>query len=211
MPTSLFRKIRIFIRRLRYPGSRTYWERRYAGGGDSGAGSSGRLADWKAEVVNRFVQTHNIQSVVEFGCGDGQQLLLAEYPAYLGLDVSKTAVGRCRALFAADPSKIFELYDPFQFHPPGACADMALSLEVIFHLTEDDVYLLYLRHLFAAASRWVVIFSSDETDNTGGIFPHFRPRRFTPDVPPGWVLRERISNPHRDISVSDFFFFEKIT
>jgi len=205
-----FRKILVVLRRLRYPGSRLYWERRYAGGGDSGAGSAGRLADYKADIVNRFVREKNIQSVVEFGCGDGQQLLLAAYPAYVGLDISKTAVERCKALFASDFSKKFEIYDPFQFDMAGHQADMALSMEVIFHLTEDDIYRLYLRHLFASARRWVVIFSSDEEDDTGGVFPHFKQRRFTPDVPPDWVLRERIPNPYRDISVSDFFFFEKV-
>lgn len=206
---TLVGKILIAFRRVRYAGSRAYWERRYARGGDSGAGSSGRLAAYKAEIVNRFVRDNNIRSVVEFGCGDGQQLRLADYPSYLGLDISMTAVGRCRALFAGDPSKKFETYDPEKFEASDCQADMALSMEVIFHLTEDEVYRLYLRHLFASARRRVVIFASDAADSTGGIFPHFKPRRFTPDVPPGWVLRERIPNPHRDISVSDFFFFEK--
>lgn len=209
MPFSLFKNIRVALRRLRYPGSRAYWERRYASGGDSGAGSTGRLAAYKAETVNHFVRLYNIQTVIEFGCGDGQQLLLADYPSYLGLDISKTAVGRCRSLFAGDASKRFGTYEPEAFRPSDFQADMALSLEVVFHLTEEDAYRLYLQHLFASARRWVVIFSPDEDDTTGGVFPHFRPRRFTPDVPPGWVLRERLPNPHRDISLSDFFFFEK--
>lgn len=210
MSVRLLHKLLAALRRLRYPGSRVYWERRYAQGGDSGAGSSGRLAKYKAEVLNRFVETRKVQSVTEFGCGDGQQLLLAHYPTYFGLDISKTAVGRCRALFAADASKRFEIYEPKSFNPADFQADMALSLEVIFHLTEENIYKKYLQHLFAAARRWVVIFSSDEEDTTGGIFPHFKPRRFTPDVPTGWVLRERLSNPHRDVSVSDFFFFERV-
>jgi len=206
----LFRKILVALRRLRYPGSRAYWERRYARGGDSGAGSSGRLAVYKAETVNRFVKEHSVQSVIEFGCGDGQQLLLADYPNYTGLDISKTAVERCRALFANDASKRFEIYQPETFNPADFQADVALSLEVIFHLTEDDVYQKHLQHLFASARRWAVVFSSDEADATGGVFPHFKPRRFTPGVPHGWVLRERLENPHRDLSVSDFFFFEKL-
>lgn len=209
MPISLFRTLLSTFRRLRYPGSLTYWERRYAAGGNSGTGSIGRLAAYKAETVNRFVREYNIQSVIEFGCGDGQQLRLADYPAYMGLDISETAVKQCRAIFAHDTSKKFEVYKPDGFNATGFQADMALSLEVFFHLTEDKTYQLYLQHLFASACRWVVIFSSNEADTTGGIFPHFRPRHFTPDVPPGWVLRQHIPNPHRDISLSDFFFFEK--
>lgn len=207
---ALVQKLLSRLRRLRYPGGKIYWERRYARGGDSGAGSSGKLAAYKAEVINRFVKTHKIKSVVEFGCGDGQQLLLTNYPSYIGLDISKTAVERCWVLFEKDVSKRFEIYTPETFNPADFQADAAISLEVIFHLTEENVYQKYLRHLFASARRWVVIFSSDEADTTGGIFPHFKPRRFTPDVPPGWVLRERLPNPLRDLSVSDFFFFEKL-
>jgi hypothetical protein len=36
--------------------SGTYWESRYRSGGASGAGSLGRLARFKAGVINRFIQ-----------------------------------------------------------------------------------------------------------------------------------------------------------
>ena len=200
------------IRRWRYPGSRAYWERRYARGGDSGPGSSGILAAYKAEIVNYIVRENNIRSVTEFGCGDGKQLRLADYPAYTGLDIASGAVAICRKRFAEDVSKRFETYKPDTFQAIDYESDMTLSMEVVFHLTENEDYERYMRHLFASARRVVVIFSSDEEDNTGGIFPHFRPRAFTPDLPrlaPEWILRERIVNPHRAISVSDFFIFER--
>ncbi len=197
------------LRRLRYPGSLRYWERRYARGGHSGAGSQGRLAAYKANWLNQFVQENAVQTVVEFGCGDGQQIQLANYPDYLGLDVAPSAIRRCRALFAADTRKRFDLYDPYHFSPETARAELALSVEVLFHVTEDALYQRYLRHLFAASSRWVVIFSADEPDRTGGRFPHLKPRRFTADVPPGWALRRRDDNPCADISISNFFVFEK--
>ena len=209
MAVPVFSRFRAFVRSLRYPGSIRYWELRYAAGGHSGSGSTGRLAAYKAGWLNRFVLENGIQSVVEFGCGDGQQLQLAGYPTYLGLDVAPSAVSRCRALFASDTAKRFAVYDPFHFDPDTAHADLALSLEVIFHLTEEDLYQLYLQHLFAAADRWVIIFASNTNDPSNGPYPHFHPRRFTPDVPAGWRLRAQVPNPHRDISWSDFFVFEK--
>lgn len=39
-------------------------------------------------MPNDFVRARGIDSVIEFGCGDGAQLALAEYPAYGGIDVS---------------------------------------------------------------------------------------------------------------------------
>src|ERR1700689_4886366 len=70
--------------------SPSYWDSRYAGGGNSGDGSYGNLAKFKASVLNQFVAENRIASVVEFGCGDGNQVSLAEYPRYVGIDVSPT-------------------------------------------------------------------------------------------------------------------------
>ncbi len=206
---SLLHRLFYLARRLRYPGSSRYWERRYAHGGHSGSGSSGRLAAYKADWLNRFVRENKIQSIVDFGCGDGRQLQLADYPAYLGLDVAPSAVQRCRQMFADDKSKKFAVYDPGSFDPAAAQAELALSIEVLFHLTEDTIYQQYLAHLFASSRRWVIVFAPDAPDHTGGQFPHVRLRQFTPDVPKDWTLRYREENPHRDMSMSDFFVFEK--
>lgn len=65
--------------RLPFRTSGDYWEQRYRQAGNSGAGSYGRLAEFKAEVLNEFVARHSIGSVVEFGSGDGNQLTLAKY------------------------------------------------------------------------------------------------------------------------------------
>jgi hypothetical protein len=84
--------------------SSQYWNDRYAGGGNSGAGSYGRLAHFKAEVINKFVAAHGIRTVIEFGSGDGAQLELAHYPRYTGIDVSERAVALCRRKFNRDPN-----------------------------------------------------------------------------------------------------------
>lgn len=63
-------------------------ESRYRLGLTSGSGSEVELASYKAGIVNNFVRERPVRRAVEFGCGDGQQLALAVYPQYLGLDVS---------------------------------------------------------------------------------------------------------------------------
>ena len=82
------------LRHLTFKGSAKYWEDRYARGGTSGAGSYGRAAEWKAQIVNAWVRELGITSVIDWGCGDGNQLSLADYPRYLGLDRSPSAVRR---------------------------------------------------------------------------------------------------------------------
>ena len=146
---------------LPFKTSSDYWERRYVKGGNSGVGSYGRLAHFKAEFLNDFVEQHRIKSVIEYGCGDGSQLKLAHYPSYTGIDVSPRAVEICRALFATDRSKRF-------FHTDAVktpmVTDLALSLDVVYHLVEDSAFESYMHTLFDSAQRFVIIYSSNLND-----------------------------------------------
>jgi SAM-dependent methyltransferase len=156
---------------LRFGGSRDYWEKRYRLGGDSGAGSYGEPARYKAAVLNQFVADHDVRSLIEFGCGDGHQLALARYPAYLGIDISQAAVDMCKARFTGDPTKQFTTTADYR----GEQADLALSLDVLFHLVEDDVFDGYLESLFAAAQRFVIVYSTSTADPVKTL-PHVRHR-----------------------------------
>ena len=206
------RRLSLLRQRAAFRGSVPYWERNYARGGTSGPGSYDALAEAKAAFLNDFVRTRGIGSVIEFGCGDGNQLSLADYPAYTGLDVSRSAVQRCVRRFANDPAKSFFLYD-------GACftdraglfgADLAISLDVIYHLTEDAVFEAYMTHLFAAGQRYVIIYSTDL--EIRGTAPHVRHRRFTPWVEarrPDWRLLEVTQGPNSGPDRADFFAYER--
>ncbi len=209
-------------RRRLFPGSLTYWEQRYAQGGTSGPGSQDTLARFKAEVLNRFVAENDVASVVEFGCGDGRQLELAEYPRYLGLDVSPAGLRCAAARFAGDSTKSFLTFSPKLFSDPAGFlrADLALSLDVIYHLVEDDLYDLHLSQVFGAAGRFVVLYTSDSDTMAarGHIPPHVRHRPVARDVVerfPRWRLRERVGNRYPctdstrpDTSFADFLVYE---
>jgi SAM-dependent methyltransferase len=146
-----------------FAGSAEYWDRRYVSGGNSGAGSYGKLAAFKAGVLNGFVKVNNVSRVLELGCGDGAQLALADYPSYVGLDISPRAVELCRRQFIDDPTKSFIPYttDGLTFGRSPLLAELSISLDVIYHLVEDDIWEKYLDDLFVSSSRWVIIYSSD--------------------------------------------------
>lgn len=156
-----------------FNGSADYWERRYRAGGNSGAGSYNRLAEFKAEVLNGIFKSHALDSVIEFGCGDGEQLELAEYPSYIGVDVSHTVLAQVRKRFADRPTFTF-LHTS---EVAGRSADLGLSLDVIFHLVEDEAFEQYMRTLFAASRKIVVIYASNKNEQPD--VAHVRHRRFT--------------------------------
>lgn len=167
--------------------SAAYWEERYRSGGNSGSGSGGDNAVFKATFLNALVSERDIRTVVEFGCGDGRQLALADYPDYLGLDVSTSALALCDERFGDDPTKQFGLLpDILPIRP----RELALSLDVIYHLVEDEVYEDHLATVFGSASRLAVLYTTNQDEDPLSA-AHVRHRLITRDVAslhPDWQL-----------------------
>ncbi|MDR0602854.1 MAG: class I SAM-dependent methyltransferase [Bacteroidales bacterium] len=195
-----------------------YWEDRYKKGGNSGAGSYNRLAEFKAEVINEFIKRKNISTVIEFGCGDGNQLKYFDIPLYIGYDISPTVVECCTKIFENDKSKTFKVLCNNVYET----ADLSLSLDVIFHLVEDTTFMEYMERLFRASEKFVIIYASNYYDKQVMVYEkisHVRHRKFT-----DWIdmyatdfkLIEHIPNKYPfnehepDItSFADFYIFQK--
>lgn len=194
-----------------------YWEKRYADGGNSGLGSYGRLAEFKAEVINGIIKQHEINSVIEFGCGDGNQLSLIKCKKYTGLDVSLTALQKCTEIFRNDRTKSFFLYDYrcFSDNQGVFLNDCAMSIDVLFHLVEPEIYKTYLHHLFSCASRIIIIYAANENIERKSIHEYYR--NFTGYIEKhfqGWKLLEVIKNKYpaknyadESGSLADFFIY----
>jgi cyclopropane fatty-acyl-phospholipid synthase-like methyltransferase len=204
----------------KFKGSELYWEERYQQGDNSGTGSYDNLAEHKADIINDFVAKNNIKTVMEFGCGDGNQLTIAKYPQYIGLDVSPTAVKLCYNRFKADKTKSFYVYNSMAFVDNARFfhADLTMSLDVLYHLVEREIFENYLLHLFAAADKYVIIYASDYNQAEEPVHQHENRRSFTDFVTKsikGWKLKEVIKNKYpvsqygTKGSLSDFFIYEK--
>ena len=196
--------------------SKDYWEKRYSKGGNSGAGSYKNLALFKASIINNFVIQNNINTVIEWGSGDCNQLSLANYKNYIGYDVSQTAIKICKKKFNYDKTKTFiHMSDNFT---NDRKADLSISLDVIYHLLEDSVFNLYMQNLFNSSKKYVIIYSSNVDKKWE---KHVRHRKFTDWIDKyisnEWKIKEYIPNKYPfDIknqdstSFSDFYFYEKI-
>lgn len=199
--------------------SKKYWEDRYSSGDNSGAGSYGRLADYKAEFINSFIEKEGVTRAIELGCGDGNQLGLINYPEYIGLDVSETSIEACGEKYRNDNKKSFFLYNPNLFYDNLGIfkSDTSLSLDVIFHLIEDSVYETYMKNLFEVAEKNVLIYSSNQ-HNSSNTSKHVKHRKFTEwtDLNLSNWSYEEFSNKYpfdpknpRNTSFAKFFVFSK--
>ena len=200
-----------------FPGSSAYWDKRYSKGGTSGSGSYNRLAEFKAEVINSFVKEKNINSVIDFGCGDGNQLTLANYPKYTGIDVSPVVIEKCKIKFEDDNTKEFFVYDSEALQSGKFESDLSMSIDVIFHLVEDEVFDEYMRNVFRNGLRYVIIYSSNFDKDQ---ILHEKDRKFSEWVEAnekGWRFIKKIDNKYKmddkdldNTSKSDFYIYEKI-
>jgi len=204
-----------FFSGQRFRTSSRYWENRYQKGGNSGAGSYNNLAEYKGEVINAFLDENKIASVVEFGCGDGNQLKYFNFKQYTGYDVSETVINRCKEIYKNDGAKTFKTLEEYE----PSTADLSLSLDVIYHLVEDEIFYDHMKILFDSSKQFVIIYSSNSDDHeNNGIAEHVRHRKFS-----DWIERERkefklikhIPNKYAyngdgsRSSYADFYIFEK--
>lgn len=196
-----------------FTSSGEYWEQRYKKGGNSGIGSYDELAIFKAEVINEFVTKNEPKTVIEFGSGDGNQLQYLNFNSYTGFDVSHEAIKRCRKTYNADASKSFEHIQNYNSQK----ADLVMSLDVIFHLVEDEVYLEYMSRLFKASNKFVIIYSSNEEWQDEQFAKHVRHRKFTSWIEqnaPHFKLIQHIPNKYpkkennKVFSYADFYIFQ---
>lgn len=141
-----------------------YWNQNYKHGGNSGSGSYGLLADFKSQIINDLMTQHAITSVIEFGCGDGNQLQTMKYPQYLGLDVAESSISLCKEIFKEDLNKSFMLYKPgFLVNRGFFKADLVVCLDVLYHITDEYDFNTTLWDVFQCSSSWVVLYTKITT------------------------------------------------
>jgi len=206
---SLFSKIIYFLlyKFKSFESSSSYWENRYQKNGNSGSGSYNESANFKAKVINNFIKNYDIEYVEEFGCGDGNQLTHAMYPNYIGYDVSDNILIKIKSKFKHDTTKQF--FNLKEYSNLNSHFEVALSLDVIYHLVEDNIFESHMELLFSGYE-YVVIFSTNYDDKfySGG---HIKNRKFT-----NWIennvknyqLIKEVKN-NDNLSKVHFFIYKK--
>ena len=200
--------------------SNSYWTKRYGHfekkkfKGASGNGRMNFRLKYKANVINTIIRKCEVKSVIDYGCGDGLLINLLTVDRYHGIEISQPLVDELLIRFKGQGN--------YQFGTKACDSgqnffDLALSIDVIFHLLEDDVYNTYLSQLFNGKSDFVLIKSSNHNEIGTGKNAHIRHRFFLDDVCSRFPQYELIETygPRRkhiyfSISDRDLFFLYKI-
>lgn len=139
-----------------------YWEKRYASKGNSGDGSYGELANFKATIINSIIQEYKIKSIVDYGVGDGNQYskLQIDNIKYYGIDTSETAIKLCKNMFSEKSDSFMMVKD---FINLNASCDLSMSCDVLYHLIDEDIYYNYLKNLFQFSNKYILIYARNQT------------------------------------------------
>lgn len=191
--------------------SKKYWQNRYKKGGNSGKGSYGFLAEYKKNFINKFIKNNSIKSLVEYGCGDCNQLFFIECENILGYDISCKSIELCKKKL---PKMNF--YCGEDNKSSDEKIELFLSLDVIFHLVEDKNYKDYIAKIIEFDCPLLIIYSSDfEDDGSSPI--HVKHRKFTndSDLNKNYELIKKVSNEYPSMdenegSFSNWFIYKKI-
>jgi protein O-GlcNAc transferase len=188
--------------------STQYWIDRYKNGGTSGAGSYGKLAEFKAEIINTFVKENKVSSVFDYGCGSGDQIGLFDFDGYVGYDISLQVI-------MLNSHKYKDKEFACDFYQIPHSYDLALSCDVIYHLIDNNEFYHYMKVLFSLSSKYVIIYSSNG-DKLNISSVHVKDRNFMSAVPDNFKLIKFIPNRYpydpkepAQTSISDFYIFQK--
>ncbi len=118
-------------------------------------------------VLNLLLQEH-ITSVLDFGCGDGKFLhYLAQDSSFSrlgGVDISVPRLARARRRISND-SRIFLYLQSFlEKNPEFSFYTAVVVMEVIEHLNEDELHLLF-HNIFKIAPPLIIVTSPNREYN----------------------------------------------
>ena len=196
----LFKKIirELFRSKLtkKFSNSAKYWEDRYFYGGNSGKGSYFENAAEKADYLNAKINQYNIDTIVDIGCGDGNNLKLFESRNYYGFDVSRTIIDYNKKLYDQDKNKKFILIDDnFEKilmdvrNRKDTKNLMCVSFDVIGHLVEDNVYRDHLENFSSLNPDYLIISCYDGDVEYDLSMAHIKQRNYSKDlIDKGWKL-----------------------
>lgn len=137
------------------------WGKDSEGNGTSGPGSIPNNAIPYLNFLADFLKTHNITSVVDFGCGDFQIGGSIDWGSthYLGLDVVESVIKRNSEKYGSNSIQFQTLSGSYDTIP---AADLLIVKDVLMHLPLSEVH-----HLVSQFKKFKYIITMHDVDRSG--------------------------------------------
>jgi SAM-dependent methyltransferase len=136
------------------------WGRDGTGTGTSGTGSTLEITREYRAYVEDFIRKHDVQSVVDAGCGDWGFSSAMNWgdASYLGVDIASDVIATVRRKH--EKGKIrFQVGDITEDLP---AADLLISKDVLQHLSNELVQKFIENNLRQGKYKWVIL-TNDRT------------------------------------------------
>jgi 2-polyprenyl-3-methyl-5-hydroxy-6-metoxy-1,4-benzoquinol methylase len=137
------------------------WTNRYYNkNGNSGLGSTGELAKFKIDFINNFIKENDINSILDFGCGDCFIASQLKVSRYTGIDISDAYFDRI-VDFVADNKELIK--KPFNEIRDFEFYDCVICLDVLYHILEEETEYLYetLDEIYNHSNKYIIIYAQD--------------------------------------------------
>jgi SAM-dependent methyltransferase len=172
-----------------------YWDDRYKRGQNSGSGSYGKNADFKSKIINKLIDDYGCRDMVEFGCGDGNQMSLFTPISYIGYDISPTIIEVNKTKYSNLKHASFDVMDMNgEF---DNMRDLSVCVDVLFHLTIEEDWMCLIDHVCRSAKK-IVVFTTNTEEIQEEYFPHVNfKRKILPvlDMREDVIIDEIITQP----------------
>lgn len=165
-----------------------YFDKRYASGRNSGAGSEAGAVRHKVELISGLPE---VEKVLEIGCGDfnfGKALMekLPQRAEYMGLDISKVIIDRN---LAEHENARIQFSHIAGLPKTPMQTDLLLCLDVLFHVRDLGEYYAMLAWLRSVSWKYLAVTAYEYS---GPSDDHLRIRKFNPNHFGEPIVREVI-------------------
>lgn len=134
----------------------------------NGDGSILSLYEKRYRTVTQLLHQERINSVLDFGCGDGKFLCyLAQDPFFSrigGVDISVPRLARAERRIGGDPRICLYPQSFLDKNPKFSLYAAIVVMEVIEHLEKDELYLLF-QNIFQIAPSVIIVTTPNQEYN----------------------------------------------
>ena len=154
----------------------------------------------KFKTINNIITQNNIQSIIQYGLSDKNQIELfnTENKIFTGIDKNLSNVLKCNHLFKDDKTKHF-------IHSNNIKNNLNADLVLIYNVhknLQDDTHKEFIQNLLNKSKRYVVIYEKCISEK----YKHFL--NYINNLPQ-WKFYEFVPNENLQID-NNFYVYEKI-